>query len=155
MCPIASPHSLWMSWKSCAVASWATVWSVLTVHRAASASVTRLSTAMHKQHFWLCPLCSRLRLSHVRLGATADSACWVTFAPGCQKSTEKAPSGGGLMAVVSKPRPLDWLLTSATSLAGCNVENACYNLGVCAERNAMSKAVSEGHRSFRAIAIAR
>jgi len=35
------------------------------------------------------------------------------------------------------------------------VENACYNLGVCAERNAISKAVSEGYRSFRAIAIAR
>ncbi|XP_029907339.1 cytidine deaminase-like [Myripristis murdjan] len=37
---------------------------------------------------------------------------------------------------------------------GCNVENACYNLGVCAERNAMSKAASEGYRSFKAIAIA-
>ncbi|XP_028301911.1 cytidine deaminase-like [Gouania willdenowi] len=37
---------------------------------------------------------------------------------------------------------------------GCNVENACYNLGVCAERNAISKAVSEGHRRFKAIAIA-
>ncbi|KAM6927183.1 LOW QUALITY PROTEIN: cytidine deaminase-like [Xenentodon cancila] len=38
--------------------------------------------------------------------------------------------------------------------AGCNVENACYNLGICAERNAMAKAVSEGYKSFRAIAIA-
>ncbi|CAK6955840.1 cytidine deaminase-like [Scomber scombrus] len=38
--------------------------------------------------------------------------------------------------------------------AGCNVENACYNLGICAERNAISKAVSEGHTSFKAIAIA-
>lgn len=37
---------------------------------------------------------------------------------------------------------------------GCNVENACYNLGLCAERTAMSKAVSEGYRSFKAIAIA-
>ncbi|KAI1897137.1 hypothetical protein AGOR_G00080090 [Albula goreensis] len=36
----------------------------------------------------------------------------------------------------------------------CNVENACYNLGICAERNAISKAVSEGHTHFRAIAIA-
>ncbi|KAJ0068823.1 hypothetical protein NL108_012068, partial [Boleophthalmus pectinirostris] len=35
----------------------------------------------------------------------------------------------------------------------CNVENACYNLGICAERNAMSKAVSEGCRSFKAIVI--
>ncbi|XP_075997096.1 cytidine deaminase-like [Genypterus blacodes] len=38
---------------------------------------------------------------------------------------------------------------------GCNVENACYNLGMCAERNTISKAVSEGYRSFKAIAIAR
>ncbi|XP_060766831.1 cytidine deaminase b [Neoarius graeffei] len=37
---------------------------------------------------------------------------------------------------------------------GCNVENACYNLGICAERTAISKAVSEGYRDFKAIAIA-
>uniref|UniRef100_A0A3Q4AIQ9 Cytidine deaminase n=1 Tax=Mola mola TaxID=94237 RepID=A0A3Q4AIQ9_MOLML len=37
---------------------------------------------------------------------------------------------------------------------GCNVENACYNLGICAERNAMAKAVSEGCKVFKAIAIA-
>ncbi|KAJ8258102.1 hypothetical protein GJAV_G00193180 [Gymnothorax javanicus] len=36
---------------------------------------------------------------------------------------------------------------------GCNVENSCYNLGICAERNAISKAVSEGYQSFKAIAI--
>ncbi|XP_069039920.1 cytidine deaminase a [Lepisosteus oculatus] len=36
---------------------------------------------------------------------------------------------------------------------GCNVENACYNLGVCAERTAILKAVSEGYESFRAIAV--
>ncbi|XP_047203553.1 cytidine deaminase b [Girardinichthys multiradiatus] len=37
---------------------------------------------------------------------------------------------------------------------GCNVENASSNLGVCAERNAIAKAVSEGCKDFRAIAIA-
>ncbi|XP_034022881.1 cytidine deaminase-like [Thalassophryne amazonica] len=36
---------------------------------------------------------------------------------------------------------------------GCNVENACYNLGLCAERNAMSTAVAQGHTAFKAIAI--
>uniref|UniRef100_A0A671QYR9 Cytidine deaminase n=1 Tax=Sinocyclocheilus anshuiensis TaxID=1608454 RepID=A0A671QYR9_9TELE len=35
----------------------------------------------------------------------------------------------------------------------CNVENACYTAGLCAERTAISKAVSEGHTSFKAIAI--
>ncbi|KAG8506653.1 Cytidine deaminase [Galemys pyrenaicus] len=38
--------------------------------------------------------------------------------------------------------------------SGCNVENACYGLGICAERTAIQKAVSEGCKDFRAIAIA-
>ena len=29
---------------------------------------------------------------------------------------------------------------------GCNVENAAYPLGVCAERTAIAKAVSDGYR---------
>ncbi|XP_070964847.1 cytidine deaminase-like [Oncorhynchus clarkii lewisi] len=37
---------------------------------------------------------------------------------------------------------------------GCSLDNACYNLGVCAERNTICKAGSEGYRSFKAIAIA-
>lgn len=37
---------------------------------------------------------------------------------------------------------------------GCNVENASYPLGNCAERTAIFKAVSEGKRRFTAIAIA-
>jgi cytidine deaminase len=37
---------------------------------------------------------------------------------------------------------------------GCNIENASYPAGICAERTAISKAVSEGCRQFEAIAIA-
>jgi cytidine deaminase len=37
---------------------------------------------------------------------------------------------------------------------GCNVENATYGLTICAERVAVFKAISEGVREFRRIAIA-
>ena len=36
---------------------------------------------------------------------------------------------------------------------GCNVENAVYPLGICAERVAVVKAVSEGEREFVALAV--
>ena len=38
-------------------------------------------------------------------------------------------------------------------VTGCNIENATYGLTVCAERVAMFKALSEGHRRFRAVAV--
>ena len=37
---------------------------------------------------------------------------------------------------------------------GCNIENATYGLTLCAERVAAFKAISEGAREFRRIAIA-
>ena len=47
------------------------------------------------------------------------------------------------------------LLTSGGRLyTGCNIENATYGLTVCAERVALWKALSEGERSFRQLAVA-
>jgi cytidine deaminase len=40
-----------------------------------------------------------------------------------------------------------------TVIAGCNIENATYGLTICAERVAVFKAISEGHRAFTRIAI--
>lgn len=39
-------------------------------------------------------------------------------------------------------------------VAGCNVENAVYGLGICAERVAVCKAISEARGKFVGVAIA-
>ena len=44
--------------------------------------------------------------------------------------------------------------SDGTVFTGCNVENAAYGATICAERTAMVKAVSEGHRDFDTIVIA-
>ena len=43
--------------------------------------------------------------------------------------------------------------TSGKIYTGCNVENASYAVTCCAERTALVKAVSEGAKSFRRIAV--
>ena len=47
------------------------------------------------------------------------------------------------------------LCADGAVFTGCNVENAAYGSTICAERTALLKAVSEGHRDdWQAIAIA-
>ena len=44
--------------------------------------------------------------------------------------------------------------TDGSVFTGCNIENAAYSPSICAERTAVAKAVSEGHRDFVRIVIA-
>lgn len=45
------------------------------------------------------------------------------------------------------------LFEDGTVVCGCNVENASYGLSICAERNAMTTAVTRGYTHPSAIAI--
>ncbi|HEX5068676.1 MAG TPA: cytidine deaminase [Vicinamibacterales bacterium] len=45
------------------------------------------------------------------------------------------------------------LLPDGRIITGCNVENASYGLTMCAERVALYKALSEGHREFSLLAV--
>ena len=46
------------------------------------------------------------------------------------------------------------LASSGRIYKGANVENASYPCGICAERSAISHAISEGERSIKAVALA-
>ena len=46
------------------------------------------------------------------------------------------------------------LCADGAVFTGCNVENAAYGSCICAERTALVKAVSDGHRDFVRLAVA-
>lgn len=46
------------------------------------------------------------------------------------------------------------LATDGRIFTGCNVENAAYPAGICAERGALAKAVSEGAQDFSLVVVA-
>ena len=46
------------------------------------------------------------------------------------------------------------LTDDGTIVTGCNVENAAYPSGICAERGAVVAAVAQGHRRFALLVLA-
>lgn len=46
------------------------------------------------------------------------------------------------------------LTQSGKVFTGCNIENATYGATICGERTAFVKAISEGHKDIKVIAIA-
>lgn len=46
------------------------------------------------------------------------------------------------------------LMEDGSVYEGCNVENANFANGICAERSALVKAVSDGKRDFKVVAVA-
>ena len=45
------------------------------------------------------------------------------------------------------------LCSDGSIIVGCNVENRSFGLTICAERNAVARAIAEGKRDFAAIAV--
>lgn len=45
------------------------------------------------------------------------------------------------------------LFEDGSIVPGCNVENSSYGLSICGERNALARAVAEGKKGLKALAI--
>ena len=62
-------------------------------------------------------------------------------------------AGRGAYAPYSKFRVGAAVLTDVGVFVGCNVENACYGLCICAERAAIFSAVSAGAKCIEMLAV--
>ena len=76
---------------------------------------------------------------------TATEERLVAAAASARQNAVSKRSGFSVGAAIEDAQGKIW--------GGCNVENSTYGLTVCAERVAIWKALSEGVRKFRAVAV--
>jgi cytidine deaminase len=76
---------------------------------------------------------------------TATEERLVAAATSARQNAVSKRSGFSVGAAIEDAQGKIW--------GGCNVENSTYGLTVCAERVAIWKALSEGVRQFRAVAV--
>ena len=78
----------------------------------------------------------------------SDDTGWAALVDAARRARERAVAPFSTFKVGAALETADGVVVT-----GCNIENATYGLTICAERVAMFKALSEGHRRFTRIAI--
>jgi len=78
----------------------------------------------------------------------SDAQVWAALVDAARRARERAVAPFSTFKVGAALETADGAIVT-----GCNIENATYGLTICAERVAMFKALSEGHRRFTRIAI--
>ena len=78
----------------------------------------------------------------------SEALVWAALVDAARRARERAVAPFSTFKVGAALETAD-----GTIVTGCNIENATYGLTICAERVAMFKALSEGHRRFTRIAI--
>jgi cytidine deaminase len=78
----------------------------------------------------------------------SDAPAWAALVDAARRARERAVAPFSTFKVGAALETADGMIVT-----GCNIENATYGLTICAERVAMFKALSEGHRRFTRVAI--
>jgi cytidine deaminase len=80
--------------------------------------------------------------------SASDDGGWTALVDAARRARDRAVAPYSNFKVGAALETADGVV-----ITGCNVENATYGLTICAERVAMFKALSDGHRQFTRIAI--